>query len=262
MDMIRNDLQFMLPDDNGRRVCEMALASFSDATVRLTEQFEGVLVTMPEQPQPAATESPSSKEQEGREQGGVKVARRCRKAAVEFANTVPEAARAKVLELAGALTACSDNVEDLPPFLDLSGPANEDQSALTRPPPPAAPLTEPTPIDDGSGSGASPLSSSSIRKLPPLDKNDRANVQFRDHWCWEVEDNAPDPGQTVTLRKYDPIDVLQLPERARNLAEAVDAIRLCDRQCIKMTNQGHCIKNHSHLIASLIEHVFVQVGSE
>jgi hypothetical protein len=39
----------------------------------------------------------------------------------------------------------------------------------------------------------------------------------------------------------------------------VDAIRLCDRQCIKITNQSHCIKNHSHLIASLIEHVFVQV---
>ena len=50
VDMIRNDLEFMLPDENGRRVCEMALASFSDATVCLTEQFESILQNVPESP--------------------------------------------------------------------------------------------------------------------------------------------------------------------------------------------------------------------
>jgi len=59
--------------------------------------------------------------------------------------------------------------------------------------------------------------------------------------------------------RYDPVDLLQIPEKATTRALAVDAIRLCDRQCTLLFNQSHCIKNAKHLVASLIEHVFTQV---
>jgi hypothetical protein len=226
VDMLRNDLQYMLPDDNGRRVCEMALASFSHATVHLCEQFESVLATMPE-PAPdsaAASSSPTAsnstsnssddKEKE-KEASHAKMVRRCRKAAAEFSDSVPEAVRGRVLELAGALSACNENVQDLPPYLDLSSTKASQASTdapetKERPPPPATPTTDPTPIEDNERAAAAAALSTTNKKI--LDKSDPANMQFCDHWCWEVEDNAADPGQTVTLRKYDPIDVLQVSE--------------------------------------------------
>ena len=64
----------------------------------------------------------------------------------------------------------------------------------------------------------------------------------------------------VTLRKYDPANLLRLPEKARTRAEAVDALRLCDRECARLLNQKHCVKNTKHLVATLIEHVFTQVS--
>ena len=177
----------------------------------------------------------------------LKINKQSREAAVAFTTNVPEAVRGKVLELAGALMACSENVIDIPPFLDLTAPKNELRSN-DNDSPPTIPRTKPTPIEDliSSGSGEvvpkadKEINKSAVLTSNTLDRRDPANTQFRDHWCWEVETNTPDPGQTYMLRKYDPVNVLQLPERARTLAEAIDAIRLCDRQCIKITNQTHC----------------------
>ena len=75
-----------------------------------------------------------------------------------------------------------------------------------------ATTTDPTPIEDNERAAAAAAAALSTTNKKILDKSDPANMQFCDHWCWEVEDNAADPGQTVTLRKYDPIDVLQVSE--------------------------------------------------
>jgi hypothetical protein len=104
---------------------------------------------------------------------------------------------------------------------------------------------------------------------PPLDlaglaaeagaARDPALMQFADMLAWEAPHNTPDPGQLVSLRKYIPVDLLQIPKCARTLPEAVRAIRMCDRLCSLVENQFHCIKNDKFIIAALIEHVFVQV---
>ena len=46
-------------------------------------------------------------------------------------------------------------------------------------------------------------------------------MQFRDMLAWDVERNTPDYGQKVDLRKYVPIDFMQLPRRAETRDEAV-----------------------------------------
>ncbi len=85
LEMIANDLQYVLVDENGRRVCEMALACFSDACVALADTLG---------------------------------------TASAFAATVPDWARARVLGLAAELAATAEDTRDLPPLLDLAGPAD------------------------------------------------------------------------------------------------------------------------------------------
>jgi len=85
VDMVANDMQYVLPDENGRRVCEMALSAFSDATVRLAASV--------------AEKDPAS----------------------AFVATVPERVRLTVLRLGQDLAACAEDVEMLPPPLDLTG---------------------------------------------------------------------------------------------------------------------------------------------
>ena len=144
--MIANDMQFLVPDENGRRVCEMALSSFSAATVALADAH-------------AAAAGPGAP-------------------APTFSAAVPEATRARIMQLGADLAACADNVESVPPHLDLSGPR----------------------LAGSEETGPDP-----------------ALVQSKDHLMWDVEENVPDPGQSVTLRKYDPVDMLQLPEKVLNL---------------------------------------------
>jgi hypothetical protein len=141
VDFIANDIQHVLPDDNGLKVCEMALSTFSSSTVRLAE------------------------------------AEAKAKAGGEFAQVVPEATRQRVQALAADLARCVDDAVVLQPFLDLAGPKAD-----------AA-------------------------------EDDPSIVQFKDLWCWDVEENSPNPGQAVTLRKFDPIDLLQIPEKASTRAQ-------------------------------------------
>jgi hypothetical protein len=37
--------------------------------------------------------------------------------------------------------------------------------------------------------------------------------------------------------------MLLIAERATTREEAIDAIRLCDEQCVMISNQEHCVKN-------------------
>ena len=56
-----------------------------------------------------------------------------------------------------------------------------------------------------------------------------------------------------------PVDLLQIPKKASDRREAVEALRYCDQLCTLIDNQPHCIKNDKFVIVSVIEHVFTQV---
>ena len=95
---------------------------------------------------------------------------------------------------------------------------------------------------------------------PLLDLSEENSVtQCRDSLCWSLPLNFPTPGGMKALRRYVPVDFLQIPERATTFDEAVHAMRLCDRLCMLIDHQGHCIKNTKLLIFALIEHTFIHV---
>eukprot|EP01038_Epipyxis_sp_PR26KG_P004458 gene4458-6304_t len=97
-------------------------------------------------------------------------------------------------------------------------------------------------------------------KLNLVDRaNDDDLTQFRNLLSWDVSISDPNPGQVVTLQKYMPVDLLQIPRKTTTRADAIRAIRMCDRLCTLIDNQVHCIKNEMFLMVSVIEHVFTQV---
>lgn len=46
------------------------------------------------------------------------------------------------------------------------------------------------------------------------------HFQFQDKLAWDVDDNSPDPGLAVFLRKYIPVDMLQIPQKAKKTQNA------------------------------------------
>ena len=67
------------------------------------------------------------------------------------------------------------------------------------------------------------------------------------------------PGIYTELPRYRPIDFSRQPSSVRSLAEAVDAIRLCDEIATSLAVQRHCIKNTHFLVGAIIEHTFTQL---
>lgn len=103
-----------------------------------------------------------------------------------------------------------------------------------------------------------------MRKIRAALRTDDVNApamqtQFMDSLAWDAEQQEPNPGAAISLRKYVPIDVLQMPSRVSTRAEAVAAIRLCDRLATLLDNQPHCVKNDRFLISSLITYTFTQL---
>jgi hypothetical protein len=228
VDFIGNDLDFVHPEDNGRRVCEMALSTFSDAAVRLSEDFA------------------ENTTKAGRESLQAKAV--AAEVEASFVKTVPSLVHSMVKSVARTLNAVADNVDSLPSLLDLS---DGTETVLERP---QDKKSHDESIPKQSLTGGHPLD-----PLASSPSSEAAKMQFRDLMCWEVDSNSPDPGQAVTLRKYEAVNMLLIAERANTREEAIDAIRLCDEQCVMLSNQEHCVKNPKFLIAALIEHVFVQV---
>ena len=101
VEMVANDLMYELPDENGRRVCEMALSSFSDASVRVAADISAEAAAATTAANKTAETFPDEKSH----------------AAVTFAVEVPEATRARVLQLGADLSTCAEDVESLPPHL-------------------------------------------------------------------------------------------------------------------------------------------------
>jgi hypothetical protein len=182
--MMKNDLNCVFPDENGVRVCKLAIQELCYAAVSLSD--------LQKIPKDVREES---------------------KIDTEF---ILSEIYTLVTSTNDILSNCVDDEIELPPVLDLSEKTSEDP-------------------------------------------NDPALTQFRDLLMWSVAKAEPDPGQSISLTKYIPVDFLQIPQRARNRAEAIESIRLCDRLCTLLENQSHCIKNEKFLILSCIEHVFVQV---
>ena len=86
-------------------------------------------------------------------------------------------------------------------------------------------------------------------KKEPSILDDPALCQFRDSLAWELPDGprqtwimalntqsyslgTPDAGQAIFLRKYVPIDMLQIPIKANTREQAVKAISTCDRYAL------------------------------
>jgi hypothetical protein len=222
VDMISNDLAFVHPEDSGRRVCEIALSTLSAATVSLSDRFS--TATAEAATTPAADEAAAEQ--------------------ATFVRTVPELVCKMVSRVASTLAAVADNTESLPPLLDLGAQHVHDTSS------PAA------------GGGDETQSTDTV--VASAETNDDAgpppnHAQFRDLMSWDVDENSPDPGQAVTLRKYEAVNMLLIAERAKTREEAIEALRLCDEYCVMISNQEHCVKNPKFLVAALIEHVLVQV---
>ena len=74
-----------------------------------------------------------------------------------------------------------------------------------------------------------------------------------------IRSHPVDPGLASELPGYTPIDFLQLPLKVRNLDDAIEAVRHCDRLATLITVQSHCVKNTAHLVFSLIQHTFTQL---
>ena len=99
-----------------------------------------------------------------------------------FVGTVPDLVRGMVKGVAATLAAVADNVESLPPQLDLGDG--------TEPPTQRAEAVEEDGKDaEGKGKAEAAAAAAAAKKAAA------AQMQFRDLMSWEVESNSPDPGQ-------------------------------------------------------------------
>jgi len=99
-----------------------------------------------------------------------------------------------------------------------------------------------------------PTAASQADKLP-----DQAHLQPFMERLWRREDVDGLAGPPNLFPAYVPVDMLQIPQRVTTFAEAVAAIRHCDRLCTLISVQPHCIKNQAFLKVALIEHTFTRV---
>ena len=66
-------------------------------------------------------------------------------------------------------------------------------------------------------------------------------------------------GTAIEASSYIPTDLLQVPQKVTNFAEALAAVRYCDKLCTLLSCQAEFIKNTAFLRVCLIEHTYVQV---
>jgi hypothetical protein len=142
--MMKNDLTCMLPDENGVRVCSLALRELSRFAILLVDKVEGQ----------------GSEESKHEETTGKAVN-------VGELLTLTHGLVDSVNEL---LSFCRNHEDDLPPSLDLTAPAPETLS----------------------------------------DPNNQLFSQYKNMLSWETAALDADPGQELALRKYIPVDLLQV----------------------------------------------------
>ena len=131
-----------------------------------------------------------------------------------FVRTVPALVHRMVKRVASTLNAVADNVDSLPALLDLSDG------------------TETLAGDAGKAEGDASLKDQASAAAA----TDAAKMQFRDLMSWEVDNNSPDPGQAVTLRKFKAVNMLLIAERANTREEAIVSTQAFSLRSIKRRN--------------------------
>ena len=235
MDMILNDLKYMHPDENGQRSCAIAMRQISYRAVKIVEAL--------------------SKTPETKESGKVFDSSANDECVICLEELDDPATKTKLPCGHTYHTECLDEM--------VSSGNKTNVCPLCR--------------DDLHGAGSveyildkvrgvvdecrSELAIAWDEDLPLPSKLDfkLSSDWFSHPLTWDVEPSQGDPGQIVALQKFVPADMLQIPKKIFSRDDAVNALRMCDKLCTILDNQEHCVKNHKFLIASLIEHVFIQV---
>lgn len=233
--MVRNDLDYMHPDDNGHKVCQMAFRQLSYRAVKIADALES---------------------ERSADTGAAKTCK--------MADSMCSICLEDMQEGSGDIVSlgCSHSFHrDCLNELVNSGSR---QCPLCR--------------DDLSGAGSVEQMIDKVRNLlescqselvhtcedqhplPSVLDLDARDASWVGHAiAYDVEMCEPDPGQVVSLQKFVPMDLLQIPEVVATRVEAVSVLRSCDRLCTLLDNQHHNVKNTKHLILSLIQHVFIHV---
>jgi len=121
--MIKNDVEFILPDENGQRVCNLACSQLSFATVKLANAFEKAekagTIGVGKVKISVVLFAPSlHKETKLRCLQKIQI---CPCQAHEFSSAVLDNVRLLVDDVRDKVNACVDLETALPPRLDLSG---------------------------------------------------------------------------------------------------------------------------------------------
>jgi hypothetical protein len=225
--MAENDLKCILPDQNGVRVVELAVIELSRQTVGLCEDL--------------------LKEADVAEAGEQGHRRR-----IEIERTqalILTMVHERVEKVNETLQICKDIGLEAPPALDLKGVrgAEEEerlqhqheqmqmqhQQLQLQNTPDVVSMTEcndescpVAPDGDGKPSGSViPPSVVDVRTTVPA--TDPALMQFQNALAWDTARADPDPGQTVALSKYVPVDLLQVCMCARSSNPAIERSCYC-----------------------------------
>lgn len=222
VDFIRRDLMHVRPDVNGAKVIEMACSQLSYATSKLAAAWDDQEeVAKEDVVQPEADQAGASTGTDtDTDADGIGARTNRMQQAVESVRILVSGISAQVADIL-------EEAVETPPLLDLTGPRGGEQ---------VLGCTDAAEDDD-----------------------DPAVVQSYDMLCPEVEQVPPDPGQAIPAPPYMAVDLTQVPRRVHTREAAIDALRTCDRLCVLIENQKHCIKNRKFLQASFIQHVMTTV---
>ena len=235
VEMIKNDLDYMHPDDNGVKVCQMAFRQLSYRAVKLADALEIEEVESAGCGMGKRRIDPCSiclEDMQGEDDTQVvslacshTFHRRCLDELVNSGSRTCPLCRTD-LDGAGSVEEMVDKVRNL---------VQDCESELLHT------LDEQQPLPAA------------------LDLEQREACWVGNALAYDVEAADADPGQVVPLQKFVPMDLLAVPERISTRSQAVCALRVCDRLCTLLDNQHHNVKNTKHLILSLLEHVFIKV---
>ena len=223
VDFIRRDLMHVRPDVNGAKVIEVACSQLSYATSKLAGAWDDQdEVAKEDVVQPEADQAGASAGTDtDTDVEGIEARTDRMQQAVESVRILVSGISAQVADIL-------DEVVETPPILDLAGPRGGGEQVLG--------CTDAAEDDD-----------------------DPAVVQSYDMLSPEVEQVPPDPGQAIPAPPYMAVDLMQVPRRVHTREAAIDALRTCDRLCVLIENQKHCIKNRKFLQASFIQAVLTTV---
>ena len=232
VEFIKHDLMQVRPDENGAKIIEMSCAQLSYSAAKLADLWDNQSESQSESSGEGTEQSEPARDEfddllNGFVDAGAAEDGEKKMTGVQRRWAAIDEIRQLVSQVVSQVVGVLEDAVVPPPVLRLTGPEDGEQN--------------PGCVDAEEGT------------------DDPALVQSYDMLCPEVEQVPPDPGQAVPTPPYTAIDFTQVPRRVETRAEAVDALRVCDRMCALVENQQHCIKNRKFLIPSFIQHVMTTV---